>query len=481
MSEELVVTVSRVVQKIKQVVEHGIQLQNIWIQGEISNLTKHSNGYYYFLLKDEKARIECVIQPRDVLNLSFQLEEGMKILVTARANVFLAAGKMQLMVLQVRPDGIGELALRYEQLKRELGQEGYFNEEHKTNRPSCIGRIAILSSKDGDGLRDVISKVRQRWPMMEMHLYQCYVQGPRAAESMVFQLKKADQMDFDAILLVRGGGSYEDLFAYNDEQLVKAIYQCKTYIVSGVGHKRDTTLCDYVCDHCAITPTAAAEWVTMDYKEVLNQISLKEKQLIQRIQSILSIKKKEFYTYQSHPYLQDPSSWMTEFSLRLDHYQQFFDTYSDTLLQGIKEIEYKKESMIHSISTLLDYEKRSLNAKTDQLHQLLPVQMDLKEKMLNESSIKLNEALNQYIDHQKQALYTKLSLMDAYSPLKVMKRGYSLSYSNQKIVRSIQDVKENELLETKLEDGTIRSKILEKEEAYGIKNNEISRSDESLR
>ncbi len=481
MSEELVVTVSRVVQKIKQVVEHGIQLQNIWIQGEISNLTKHSNGYYYFLLKDEKARIECVIQPRDVLNLSFQLEEGMKILVTARANVFLAAGKMQLMVLQVRPDGIGELALRYEQLKRKLGQEGYFNEEHKTNRPSCIGRIAILSSKDGDGLRDVISKVRQRWPMMEMHLYQCYVQGSRAAESMVFQLKKADQMDFDAILLVRGGGSYEDLFAYNDEQLVKAIYQCKTYIVSGVGHKRDTTLCDYVCDHCAITPTAAAEWVTMDYKEVLNQISLKEKQLIQRIQSILSIKKKEFYTYQSHPYLQDPSSWMTEFSLRLDHYQQFFDTYSDTLLQGIKEIEYKKESMIHSISTLLDYEKRSLNAKTDQLHQLLPVQMDLKEKMLNESSIKLNEALNQYIDHQKQALYTKLSLMDAYSPLKVMKRGYSLSYSNQKIVRSIQDVKENELLETKLEDGTIRSKILEKEEAYGIKNNEISRSDESLR
>ena len=481
MSEELVVTVSRVVQKIKQVVEHGIQLQNIWIQGEISNLTKHSNGYYYFLLKDEKARIECVIQPRDVLNLSFQLEEGMKILVTARANVFLAAGKMQLMVLQVRPDGIGELALRYEQLKRKLGQEGYFNEEHKTNRPSCIGRIAILSSKDGDGLRDVISKVRQRWPMMEMHLYQCYVQGPRAAESMVFQLKKADQMDFDAILLVRGGGSYEDLFAYNDEQLVKAIYQCKTYIVSGVGHKRDTTLCDYVCDHCAITPTAAAEWVTMDYKEVLNQISLKEKQLIQRIQSILSIKKKEFYTYQSHPYLQDPSSWMTEFSLRLDHCQQFFDTYSDTLLQGIKEIEYKKESMIHSISTLLDYEKRSLNAKTDQLHQLLPVQMDLKEKMLNESSIKLNEALNQYIDHQKQALYTKLSLMDAYSPLKVMKRGYSLSYSNQKIVRSIQDVKENELLETKLEDGTIRSKILEKEEAYGIKNNEISRSDESLR
>lgn len=481
MSEELVVTVSRVVQKIKQVVEHGIQLQNIWIQGEISNLTKHSNGYYYFLLKDEKARIECVIQPRDVLNLSFQLEEGMKILVTARANVFLAAGKMQLMVLQVRPDGIGELALRYEQLKRKLGQEGYFNEEHKTNRPSCIGRIAILSSKDGDGLRDVISKVRQRWPMMEMHLYQCYVQGPRAAESMVFQLKKADQMDFDAILLVRGGGSYEDLFAYNDEQLVKAIYQCKTYIVSGVGHKRDTTLCDYVCDHCAITPTAAAEWVTMDYKEVLNQISLKEKQLIQRIQSILSIKKKEFYTYQSHPYLQDPSSWMTEFSLRLDHYQQFFDTYSDSLLQGIKEIEYKKESMIHSISTLLDYEKRSLNAKTDQLHQLLPVQMDLKEKMLNESSIKLNEALNQYIDHQKQALYTKLSLMDAYSPLKVMKRGYSLSYSNQKIVRSIQDVKENELLETKLEDGTIRSKILEKEEAYGIKNNEISRSDESLR
>lgn len=307
MSEELVVTVSRVVQKIKQVVEHGVQLQNVWIQGEISNLTKHSNGYYYFLLKDERARIECVIQPRDVFNLTFQLEEGMKVLVTARVNVFLAAGKMQLMVLQVRPDGIGELALRYEQLKRKLGQEGYFNEEHKTNRPSCIGRIAIISSKNGDGLRDVISKVRERWPMMEMHLYPCYVQGPRSAESIIIQLQKADQLDYDAILLVRGGGSYEDLFSYNDEQLVKAIYQCKTYTVSGVGHKRDTTLCDYVCDHCAITPTAAAEWVTMDYKEVLNHISLKEKQLIQRIESILSIKKKNFIPinpiriYKIHP------------------------------------------------------------------------------------------------------------------------------------------------------------------------------------
>ncbi len=481
MSEELVVTVSRVVQKIKQVVEHGVQLQNVWIQGEISNLTKHSNGYYYFLLKDERARIECVIQPRDVFNLTFQLEEGMKVLLTARANVFLAAGKMQLMVLQVRPDGIGELALRYEQLKRKLGQEGYFNEEHKTNRPSCIGRIAIISSKNGDGLRDVISKVRERWPMMEMHLYPCYVQGPRSAESIIIQLQKADQLDYDAILLVRGGGSYEDLFSYNDEQLVKAIYQCKTYTVSGVGHKRDTTLCDYVCDHCAITPTAAAEWVTMDYKEVLNQISLKEKQLIQRIESILSIKKKEFYTYQSHPYLQDPSSWMTEFALRLDHYQQFFDTYSDTILQGIKEIEYKKESMIHSISTLLDYEKRSFFSKEEKLYQLLPVQKDLKEKELKESSIKLTEALNQYIDHQKQALYTKLSLLDAYSPLKVMKRGYSLSYSNQKIVRSIHDVDKNDMLETKLVDGIIRSKICEKEEVYGNKNDEISGSDESLR
>lgn len=172
---------------------------------------------------------------------------------------------------------------------------------------------------------------------------------------------------------------------------------------------------------------------------------------------------------------------MTEYALRLDHYQQFFDTYSDTILQGIKEVEYKKESMIHSISTLLDYEKRAFVSKEEKLYQLLPVQKDLKEKELKESSIKLTEALNQYIDHQKQALYTKLSLLDAYSPLKVMKRGYSLSYSNQKIVRSVHDVDKNDMLETKLVDGVIRSKICEKEEVYGNKNDEISGSNESLR
>lgn len=481
MSEELVVTVSTVVQKLKQVIEHGVQLQNIWIQGEISNLTKHANGYYYFSLKDERARIECVIQPRDVSSIRFNLEEGMKILVTARANVFLGAGKLQLMVFKVRPDGIGELALRYEQLKRKLGQEGYFDDTHKINKPSCIGRIAIISSKDGDGTRDVISKIRQRWPMMEMHLYQCYVQGPRAAESMIIQLKKADQLDYDAILLVRGGGSYEDLFSYNDEELIKTIYHCKTYIVDGVGHKRDTTLCDYVCDYSAITPTAAAEWVSMDYHEILNQLTLKKKQFIQRIYTILDLKKKELSTYQAHPYLQDPSCWMSEWALRLDAYQQFFDTYKDTVLQGIKEIEYKKETMIHSLSTLLDYEKRSFQSKEESLYTLIPNQMDLKEKALETTKIELIKALEQYIKNQRQELYTKISLLDAYSPLKVMERGYSLTYSKQKIIKSINEINENDLLETKLIDGIICSKVIKKREEYGNKNNEISRSDESLR
>lgn len=464
MSENRIVSVSDIAYGIKNVIDRQVQLDDLWIQGEISNLTKHSNGNFYFSLKDKKARISCVIFSRDCRKLLFNLVEDMKVLVKARANYYLGNGQVQLIVTQIKPDGIGELALKFQQLKEKLYKEGYFNDSHKTKRPDCIGRIAIISSKDGDGTRDVVSKVRQRWPLMDMKLFPCYVQGPRSAESMIIQLKKVDELDYDAILLVRGGGSYEDLFSYNDEDLIKTIYNCKTYIVDGVGHREDVTLCDYVCDASTITPTAAAEWVTNDYKEVLVRLHNKKSQLIHGIQSILVKNKKELYTYQSNPYLQDPMTWLTEWKLRVDNYTQFFVNYHEILLHRVDEIDAKRQKMIHAVLKITSRCNQDLKSKESEMQFVLKTKKEENAYQYSTKKADLINAIHTYYKNQSLQLYRYISLLDAYSPLKTMERGFSCSFTDEGIIKSINDIKIGDTIHTVVLDGIIDSKITDKKE-----------------
>ena len=334
----MVVSISSVIARIKNVLTQTMDLDGIWIQGEISNLTKHRSGHYYFSLKDKSGEMSCVMFSSYVSRLNFNVEEGMRVLVSGSINVYEQRGSLQLVIRQMKQDGLGDLYLEFEKRKQDLLRAGYFDESHKKAKPDYIENIGVVTGAQAAALQDVLSTIQRRWPMMKVTLYPSLVQGSLAPKSLIQSLKEADTHNHDALLIVRGGGSFEDLFCFNDVQLVKTIYSLNTYIVSGVGHEVDTTLCDLVCDHRSVTPTAAAQWVTLDQYEVMTQI-LKDRELLrQHMSMILNHNKLKLDSYKNHPYLKDPKSFIIEKQLKLDGY--------NTQIEHALELELQKKNVI---------------------------------------------------------------------------------------------------------------------------------------
>ena len=320
MRQELIVPVSSVVLKIKTILNQTMDLSYVWIQGEISNLTKHRSGHYYFSLKDENSEISCVMFSSNVHRLDFNVQEGMKVLIQGNINVYEPRGSLQLYVKSMKQDGMGNLYLEFENRKKRLLEQGYFEQAHKKSKPDWIDNIGIITAKEGAALQDVLKTIRSRFPMMKMTLYPAYVQGNFAPKSIIEALLKADTKNHDALLLVRGGGSFEDLFCFNDENLVKTIYSLNTYIVSGVGHETDTTLTDLVSDHRAVTPTAAAQWVSVDVNELRYKFDVSKDALVSRMNQIVSNYKNQLAVYKNHPYLVDPHTFIIDKTIQLDSY-----------------------------------------------------------------------------------------------------------------------------------------------------------------
>lgn len=440
MTNEMIVPISAVVARIKTIVSN-IEVHKVWIQGEVSNLTKHRSGHYYFSIKDNNAELSCVMFASYASKLNFSLEEGMKVLLKGSLNLYEQRGNLQLYVRSIKQDGMGDLFLEFERRKKMLYDEGYFDELHKTRKPSVISRIGLITAKEGAALHDVLSTIQRRWPMLEVTLFPAYVQGNLAPKSLVSQIKRADTMNFDALLVVRGGGSFEDLFCFNDVELVKTIYNAKTYIVSGVGHEVDTTLCDLVSDHRSVTPTAAAQWVTLDQYEVLNDIKQTRDQLVRSMKHVMNVNQTKFLNLSSNPYLLDPKSWMLEKRLRLDHLITRLEAQKD----GFKKHEVK-----------LDEIKKELRNK-------LSLKISDSNYKIETKKINMNHSMNVYHTNIKKHLKETESLLDAYSPLKVLTRGYSITISDEHVIRSVDDVSKDDVLVTKLSDGMIASYVIKKE------------------
>lgn len=442
----MVVSISDVLGRIKNVLNQTMNLNGIWIQGEISNLTKHRSGHYYFSLKDKSGEMSCVMFSSYVSRLNFDVEEGANVLVSGSINIYESRGQLQLIIRSMKLAGIGDLYQEFEKRKMELEKAGYFDESHKKKKPDYIEKIAVITAKEGAALQDVKTTIQKRWPMMKIHLYASYVQGNLAAQSIVSSLKKADLVGYDAILLVRGGGSFEDLFCFNDVELVKTIYSAKTYIVSGVGHETDTTLCDLVSDHRSVTPTAAAQWVSLDQYDVLQNIKSFQNTLIYRISSILDINKNQYIQYCRNPYLQDPKNWIIEKKLRLDTYYQKLESTKNSYIQKVEVLKEVQNKLVLSAKNQIKTYESKMNL----------LNKDLESMMKN----KISENKNQF--------YKYCALLDAYSPLKVLKRGYTVTYNNDTIVHSISGLRIGDTLTTKLSDGQITSEIINvKEDSCG--------------
>ena len=438
----MVVSISSVIARIKNVLTQTMDLDGIWIQGEISNLTKHRSGHYYFSLKDKSGEMSCVMFSSYVSRLNFNVEEGMRVLVSGSINVYEQRGSLQLVIRQMKQDGLGDLYLEFEKRKQDLLRAGYFDESHKKAKPDYIENIGVVTGAQAAALQDVLSTIQRRWPMLKVTLYPSFVQGSFAPKSLIQSLKEADTHNHDALLIVRGGGSFEDLFCFNDVQLVKTIYSLNTYIVSGVGHEVDTTLCDLVCDHRSVTPTAAAQWVTLDQYEVMTQI-LKDRELLrQNMSMILNHNKLKLDSYKNHTYLKDPKSFIIEKQLKLDGY--------NTQIEHALELELQKKNVIKNY--------------TQQMHLRMMNIVKVQENKLSMVPEKLRSNMQVLLQNSRHSLQKNCALLDAYSPLKVLSRGYSISKIEDQVIKHVKDVARDDIMVTRVNDGVITSCVVSTKE-----------------
>lgn len=442
-----VVPVSALLTRLKNVIAQSVPLDGVWIQGEISNLTKHRSGHYYFSIKDSRSEMSCVMFASYVNRLRFSVEEGMQVLVNGSVSIYEQRGSLQLYVKAMRPEGIGELYLEFEQRKRRLEQQGYFSEEAKKPQPAWIENIGIVTARDGAALQDVLVTLKKRWPMMNVTLYPALVQGRDAPASLMQALRGADRGGHDALLLVRGGGSFEDLFCFNDENLVKTIYNLDTFLVAGIGHEVDTTLAELAADVRVATPTYAAQRVSRDQYDALRWIEGAKQFLTDRTRQMIAHSRTVLSSYENNPYLRDPLMWVVEKQMRLDQ------------LSGALENALTKRYEMACIR------ERSLK---DALWAASPRHaIESGRQKLDSARGLLNQNTRTQLRHQKERFARSVALLDACSPLQVLSRGYAIVQAEGKVVRAVDEVRLGEEVRITVSDGTLKAAITKKEKTNG--------------
>lgn len=311
------------------------RLSGFLIRGELSNV-RTSNGNCYFVLKDENGAMRCSMWRSAYARLGMPLQDGMAVLVECDINIYEKNGDLQLNVSNVIPEGEGALALRYELLRKQLYEQGYFAPAHKKLRPGWIYSAGVVTGARTAALEDVLKTLRTRWPMLDVRIYPATVQGESAPAQICARLKEADQNGHDAILLVRGGGSLEDLFCFNDPSIVQTLHEMKTYTVTGIGHEIDTTLADLEADHRAVTPTAAAQWITPDQNQVRAQIDEYAKQISGAMKSSFTNAASLLMNVQNSYPLSNPADWLERRRQNWSVLDHSLRTYAVTALKDAK-------------------------------------------------------------------------------------------------------------------------------------------------
>jgi exodeoxyribonuclease VII large subunit len=351
--ERKVYSVSQINRYIKSVFTSDYTFAHIYLKGEVSNCKYHTSGHIYFTLKDSKSQIPCVMFSGQRAGLTFRLTEGQSVVVLGSINVYERDGRYQLYAQEIIPDGIGILYQRFEELRRQLEEEGLFSEIYKKPIPAYCGRIGIVTAKTGAAVQDIINIAHRRNPFAQLILYPSLVQGEGAKESIIKGIRTLDEMGCDVLIVGRGGGSLEDLWAFNEECVVRAVFECNTPIISAVGHETDTTLTDYAADLRAPTPSAAAELATVDIRALL--YTLEEYKLRINRKMISKITKNR--------------EQLSFLSVRLSHASPQY-----ALQQNIQYLADSKEKMRRLLMEKLKERRQELALLTERLHALTPVE-----------------------------------------------------------------------------------------------------------
>ena len=348
-------TVSRINRYIKYKLDNDENLQTVYLKGEISNFKNHTSGHFYFTLKDETSRISAVMFRSAASKVNFNPQDGMNVLVTGRISCYEANGNYQIYVEEMLEDGIGNLYVEFEKLKKKLGKRGYFDEKHKKPIPKFPKRIGVITASTGAAIRDIITTINRRYRLAEIILIPTLVQGEKAGEDIVCSLGKAKELDLDVIILGRGGGSIEDLWAFNEEIVADAIFNMDIPIISAVGHEIDFTISDFVSDLRAPTPTAAAELAVPNTIDLINNINQMKTRLSKSILNKLELNKNKLNALLNSYILKNPKGLYEVKMQKLDNLVDKLNIYTTNIFES-KEIKYisliDKMEALNPIKTL---------------------------------------------------------------------------------------------------------------------------------
>ena len=348
-------TVSRINRYIKYKLDNDENLQTVYLKGEISNFKNHTSGHFYFTLKDETSRIPAVMFRSAASKVNFNPQDGMNVLVTGRISCYEANGNYQIYVEEMLEDGIGNLYVEFEKLKKKLGERGYFDEKHKKPIPKFPKRIGVITASTGAAIRDIITTINRRYRLAEIILIPTLVQGERAGEDIVCSLSKAKELDLDVIILGRGGGSIEDLWAFNEEIVADAIFNMDIPIISAVGHEIDFTISDFVSDLRAPTPTAAAELAVPNTIELINNLNQIKTRLSKSILNKLELNKNKLNALLNSYILKNPKGLYEVKMQKLDNLVDKLNIYTTNIFES-KETKYisliDKMEALNPIKTL---------------------------------------------------------------------------------------------------------------------------------
>ncbi len=411
-------TVSALTKYIKYKFDHDTHLQRVLLEGEISNFKHNARGHFYFTLKDQVASISAVMFRSRAQHVPFQPQEGMSVVVQGNISVFESAGSYQIYVEQMQEKGLGNLYQEYLRLKKELADQGYFAAERKQTLPEFPKQIAIITSDTGAVIRDMITTLNHRYPLVKVLLYPTVVQGEHAAPSIVKNIQLADaNASNDVIIVGRGGGSIEDLWAFNERIVAEAIYHAKTPIISAVGHETDYTIADEVADLRAPTPTAAAQMAVPDQRIIKARLQEDRVGIQQALKRLLHYGETRLNNLRHRPWVRQPERLLMPYERRMEQ------------LTARLQARSPKHQLMRSHDQLM-----SLNRQLQRMYEY-------------------------YLDQKTQRLSRLQQTLTYQNPYTLLNQGYALLQKDGQTITSIEDLKLGDVLNVQLKDGTITSRI----------------------
>ncbi|GKW23975.1 exodeoxyribonuclease 7 large subunit [Pectobacterium carotovorum subsp. carotovorum] len=432
-------TVSRLNQTVRQLLE--MEMGQIWLSGEISNLSQPSSGHWYFTLKDERAQVRCAMFRTSNRKVTFRPQNGQQVLIRASITLYEPRGDYQLLAESMQPAGDGLLQQQFEQLKQRLAAEGLFDQQFKQVLPSPAKRVGVITSASGAALHDILQVLQRRDPSLPVIVYPTSVQGAEAPLQIVRAIELANQRDeCDVLIVGRGGGSLEDLWSFNDERVARAIFASRIPIVSAVGHETDVTIADFVGDLRAPTPSAAAELVSRNQLELLRQLQSQRQRLEMAMDYYLAQRNREFTRLHHRLQQQHPQLRLARQQTQLVKLRQRLD---DAIQQQLRQTSRRSERLQQRL-----------------MQQQPQTRIHRAQQRLQQLSYQMQSAVERQLNQNKQKLGIACSRLEGVSPLATLARGYNVTTApDGKVLKNVAQIAPGETLKTRLQDGWVESQV----------------------